>query len=109
MGIYKNEIRQKGEVKMISFTGSNSEWMEYINKYVISARCLEGDASRKNLFTFFKAIYQESLSAAKTPSDKAILERIRKAAASTGVAAPLDMEGRKADELEKRFIEEHLK
>ena len=107
--VYKNNIKYMDEIKMKKFTGSNAEWFKYLNRLVSRTFCLEAGVSQRALFKFYKAIYEDYKASAKTTDEVKTIDRIRNAAASAGVAAPLDMEGGKAEELKQRFIEEHLK
>lgn len=105
--VYKDG-KHKDEIKMTRFTGANNEWFQYLDKYVRLASCHEGGTSRKNLANFYETIYRDVRKTAKSKEELQTVNGLRAAAASAGVAAPLDMNANDTDKLEQKYIKEHL-
>lgn len=97
------------DIELVSFVGDESEWFDYLSHYTRVANCLSGGKSRQKLFNLFNSIYEESKNLARTGDERKIVMKIRNAAASAAVAAPLDMSTSRAETLERKFMEEHMK
>ena len=97
------------DIRLVPFVGDQSEWFDYLSRYPRVVNCLSGGESRKKLFKLFNSIYEESKDLARNGDEHKVVMKIRNAAASAAVAAPLNMSASRAEALKRKFIEDHMK
>jgi len=108
---YKDVGGHITRMEMVRFTGTREERLGYLRSLIPGSACdPAARSSRRNLFPFFEAIYQEAKDLSNTPEDQKELEWFRYVAATMAIASDTPVTSSADYEARiKSYLEDHLK
>lgn len=108
-GLPTNPAQNDEDVYMASFKGTNKERLRYLIRMTSATNCPSGGRSSQNLYSMYRAMYEEAKLISVTAEDSKIASALRQEAAEVAVRPDGHVTSEEMDRKVNEFLRNNLK